>query len=270
MFIKIDVKYIITVKISSKSPEYYQGNLGINLISKSSNTGFINLDHSIAKGSSRKQSNKKLFRRGQKDIFEFEDRDMRALSAVILSKDIKGENVLFIDFIQIDLQRSTETQSYRFPFDGWLCSARQEQKSENLKSKFGLKNSIIIYPNELPKYEYIIQISPSISKKAEYKIEINYQFKPIDRLVEYTVEFDSDLPTNGRLRMTLFGLLGQSQQFNFTNKIKQKNQNNKYKISNNEIGEIKYALVNFDDKSRNKEYYLKGFKIIDEENGLTY
>jgi hypothetical protein len=177
---------------------------------------------------------------------------------------------LFIDFIQIDLQRSTETQSYRFPFDGWLCSAKQDQKSENLKLKFGLKNSIVSYPNELPKYEYTIKVSPGVSKNAEYKIEIDYQIKPIDRLVEYKVEFYSDLPANGRLTITLFGLLRQSKPFSFTNKKKSKDQNNIHKISSIEIGEIKYALLNFDDNIQNKEYYLKGFKVIDEENGLNY
>lgn len=241
------------------------------MLSKNSDTGFINLDDRIAKGASRKQSNpnRKFFRRGQTDIFEFEDIDIRALSAIILSKDVKGENVLYIDFIQIDLQRSAETQSYRFPFDGWLCSAKQDQKSENLKSKFGFKNSIVSYPNELPNYEYKIHFSPGVSKNADYKIEINYQIKPIDKMIEYKVEFFSNLPANGRLRITLFGLLGQSQPFSFKNKIKS-NDPKKFKILNKEIGQIKYVLLNYDDNSRNNEYYLKAFKVVDEQNGLNY
>ncbi len=112
------------MKISNNSPELFEGNLGINLIAKNSDTGFIKLDENIAKGASKRQSNhqRKLFKRGQTEMFEFEDQDIRTVSAIILSKDVKGENVLYIEYVQVDLQRSHETQSYRFPFEGWLSS----------------------------------------------------------------------------------------------------------------------------------------------------
>ncbi len=151
-------------------------------------------------------------------------------------------------------------------------AAKQDQKSEDLKSKFGLKNSIITFPNEKPKYEYTIKVSPAITKNTEYKIEINYDIKPLDRLIEYKVEFLSDLPIDGRLTLHFLGSLGQSVPISFSNKAKNADPNKKlqFKLKNNDIGEIKYAVVNYDDCSKNREYYLKGVNVMDDENGLIY
>ncbi len=87
------VKYVITVKTGEQSSEKYEGNLGINIISRNFDTGFIKLDNNIAISTAKarplekasKQIHKKpLFRRDQKDLFEFEDQDIRTVGLVIL------------------------------------------------------------------------------------------------------------------------------------------------------------------------------------------
>ena len=80
---KKGVKYVITVKIGSKSPKSFNGNLGINLVSKNLQTGFINLDENIFS----KQKNKiiencdkkELFKSGKKYKFEFDETDIRGV-----------------------------------------------------------------------------------------------------------------------------------------------------------------------------------------------
>lgn len=53
------VKYIITVKTGDKSPEEFSGNLGINIIARNFDTGFIQLDESIYKQSNQTFASKK-------------------------------------------------------------------------------------------------------------------------------------------------------------------------------------------------------------------
>jgi hypothetical protein len=79
-------KYVITVKIGEHSPDEYDGNLGINIVSKQFDTGFIKLDKNILREKkSKKKSNddqddeEKLFNKGQKRVFEFEDQDIRTV-----------------------------------------------------------------------------------------------------------------------------------------------------------------------------------------------
>ena len=90
------VKYIITVKTGDKSPDEFTGNLGINIIARNFDTGFIQLDESIYKQSSQtfaskkdkskkseeKKSDKKLFKKSHQDTFEFEDLDIRTVTIV--------------------------------------------------------------------------------------------------------------------------------------------------------------------------------------------
>lgn len=71
------------------SPEEYEGNLGINIVAKNFDTGFIKLDENIVKTTyNKKKESKKddtekkkaLFRRSKTDVFEFEDQDIRTVS----------------------------------------------------------------------------------------------------------------------------------------------------------------------------------------------
>ena len=69
------------------SPDEYNGNLGINIVAKNFDTGFIRLDENILKEThnkkkeSEKNGEKKrsLFRRNRTDVFEFEDQDIRTV-----------------------------------------------------------------------------------------------------------------------------------------------------------------------------------------------
>lgn len=77
---------MITVKVGETSPEEYSGNLGINIVAKNFDTGFIKLDENIVKetyGKKKERSEsgekKSLFRRGKTDVFQFEDQDIRTV-----------------------------------------------------------------------------------------------------------------------------------------------------------------------------------------------
>ncbi len=81
-FEKKGVKYVITVKIGDKSPENYEGNLGINIVARNFDTGFIKLDKNIAvktAKAAKENEEKKFFKRGQTDVFQFEDQDIRTV-----------------------------------------------------------------------------------------------------------------------------------------------------------------------------------------------
>ncbi len=84
-FIWKGVKYVITVKIGDKSPENYEGNLGINIVARNFDTGFIKLDKNIVLKPAKltkENEEKKLFKRGQTDIFQFEDQDIRTVNLI--------------------------------------------------------------------------------------------------------------------------------------------------------------------------------------------
>ena len=72
------MKYVITVKTGALSPDEFEGNLGINIISRNFDTGFIKLDENIAVNSSK--SKETFFRKNQKDVFQFEDQDIRTVN----------------------------------------------------------------------------------------------------------------------------------------------------------------------------------------------
>lgn len=82
------------------SPDEYNGNLGINIVAKNFDTGFIRLDENILKEThnkkkeSEKNGEKKrsLFRRNRTDVFEFEDQDIRTVINFDTSRIIKFIN----------------------------------------------------------------------------------------------------------------------------------------------------------------------------------
>lgn len=108
------------MKTGEQSIDRFNGNLGINIVSRNMDTGFIKLDDNIVLTDSIKKSplirekkKSNLFRRNQQDVFEFEDQDIRSISAIILSRDGKGDEVLFIDYVEVEIHKSFEKQTYR-------------------------------------------------------------------------------------------------------------------------------------------------------------
>lgn len=74
------VKYKITVKTSKHSPDEYIGNLGINIVARNFDTGFIKLDENIAFNNNKDETGERnFFRRGQVDVFQFEEQDIRTV-----------------------------------------------------------------------------------------------------------------------------------------------------------------------------------------------
>jgi len=82
------VKYIITVKIGNQSPSHFEGNLGINIVAKNFDTGFIKLDENILVESNSfkpdADSNMSsdplaLFKCDHRYVFQFEDQDIRTV-----------------------------------------------------------------------------------------------------------------------------------------------------------------------------------------------
>jgi hypothetical protein len=61
------VEYLITVKTGMNSPETYDGNIGINIISRNFDTGFIKLDKNIVYKSSQNKKEKKSSKRNDKE-----------------------------------------------------------------------------------------------------------------------------------------------------------------------------------------------------------
>jgi len=52
------------------SQEQFLGNLGINIVSRNFDTGFIRLDENILVKQNNGENTKKLFKRGHKDVTE--------------------------------------------------------------------------------------------------------------------------------------------------------------------------------------------------------
>lgn len=118
--------------------------------------------------------------------------------------------------------------------------SRQDKKTEQLKARFGKKNSVVVYPNDKPKYEYRIKVSPQLNLKTEYTIKINYDLKKQDNLNDYKIEFSSELPKTGRILLCLHGIYGQSEVFKFSNDTEPIDNENKltFQIKCKEIGEV--------------------------------
>ncbi|RNA44287.1 hypothetical protein BpHYR1_030422, partial [Brachionus plicatilis] len=149
-----------------------------------------------------------------------------------------------------------------FPFDGWIRKAKQDRKTEELKARFGKKNSVIAFPNEKPKFEYKIIVSPQMTKNTEYCIEINYDIRDYDEQFDYRVEFSDAFPQSAKVFVRLTGTNGESIEFEFSEKSKSTNADNLiYDVTNFDIGEIKYATILYEDKSG--DYDLKHLKITD-------
>jgi hypothetical protein len=116
--------------------------------------------------------------------------------------------------------------------------ARQDKKTEQLKARFGKKNSIIVYPNEKPKYEYRVKISPQISKNTEYTIKIDYRIKKLDVNCTYKIEFTSSLPSSGKLMMRITGAFSRSDIFDFNRYSIDDESNLSYSITSKDLGEV--------------------------------
>ncbi len=264
---------MITVKTGAQSIDRFKGNLGINIVSRNFDTGFIKLDENILFDSKKsgykrdKHDRNILFKQNQQDIFEFEDQDIRSISAIILSRDGKGDELLYLDFVEVEIQKSYEKQTFRFPFDGWLRKAKQDPKTEQLKQRFGKKNSIIVYPNEVPKFEYAVRISPQITKNTEYSIEIDYTIKKLDASINYRIEFSSDMPVYGKLLLRLNGSFGSSDvlRFNQNTQPIDRDQNDLlFKVNTKDCGALTNVSVVYEEtEGRARELQLTTFKIMD-------
>ncbi len=110
---------------------------------------------------------------------------------------------------------------------------------------------MIAYPNEKPKFEYIVKVSPKIgsntSQNTEYEIEIDYEIKDSNAQEEFTIEFESksdELPKNGKIVLKLNGSSGESEVYNFSKKTESTESENKllFKIKSKDIGEVIFHL----------------------------
>jgi hypothetical protein len=173
------------------------------------------------------------------------------INAIILSKDIKGDEVLFIDYIEVEITKSGERQVYRFPFESWLRTAKQDKKAEETKARFGKKHCLLAYPNEKPRFEYQVRVGPKLDSsggdQCEYKIEVDYETKSSSKVEEYLIEFDSrtdEMPKNGKIILRLNGTATDSDVFNFTEKTETADKENKllFKIKSRDIGDVNYIF----------------------------
>lgn len=153
---------------------------------------------------------------------------------------MKGEEVLYIDYVDVQINKANEKQSYRFPVHGWIRGAKQDKKTEEMKERFGKKNSLMIYPNETPKYTYTVIVSPKLFRHTNYTIEINYDVKDLQDQFKYELEFGSELPHSGRLIVNLFSEAGENVSFSFDKKTKSIDDDNPlvFSISNKEIKNV--------------------------------
>lgn len=120
---------------------------------------------------------------------------------------MKGEEVLYIDYIDVEIKKPNESQSYRFPCNGWVRGARQDKKSEEIKERFGKKNSLVLCPNESPKFDYMVVIAPRLFRDTKYTIELtNLDVRDVKEQSNYDIEFGAktELPKSGRLVISLF------------------------------------------------------------------
>ena len=123
---------------------------------------------------------------------------------------------------------------------------KQDRKTEELKRRFGKKNSIISYPNEKPKFEYTITVAPPTTKDTEYEIKINYEVKKLDAIVDYTIEFANELPaqSDAKVALRLNGMLGESELFTFGKQTASLEKGKSiYKVSNVNLGEVRVLFI---------------------------
>lgn len=112
-----------------------------------------------------------------------------------------------MDYIDVVIQKPNESQSYRFPCNGWVRGARQDKKSEEIKERFGKKNSLVLCANEQPKFDYMIIVAPRLFRDTEYTIElVNFDVCDAREQSNYEIEFGpkTELPKTGRLVVSLF------------------------------------------------------------------
>ena len=157
-----------------------------------------------------------------------------------MSRDGKGDELLYLDYVDVEIHKTHEKQTYRFPFEGWVRMSRQDKKTEQLKARFGKKNSVVVYPNDKPKFEYRIRVSPQLNFKTVYTVRINYDLKKQNNYNDYKIEFLSELPKTGNLMLCIHGIYGQSEIFKFNNDTEPVDIENKstFQIKCKEIGEV--------------------------------
>lgn len=179
--------------------------------------------------------------------------------------------MLYLDYIEVNIFKSYEKQTFRFPFDGWLRMSRQDKKTELLKQRFGKKNAIIVYPNEVPKFEYRVKISPQITKNTEYQIDVDYEIKKLDAATKYKIEFSGDLPSDGRLLVRLTGKFCKTELFKFNRDTEamDKDKNDLlFSFLSKDCGELKSVSVFYEDTG-SKDFELTNFRITDGD-GIIY
>jgi len=124
--------------------------------------------------------------------------------------------------------------------------SRQDKKTEQLKTRFGKKNSVVVFPNEKPKFEYKIKITPQSNKDTEYSINIDYDIINQEELVDLKFEFFSELPKAGKLLIGLTGLYGQSEVLKLSNDSEPLDfDENKlvYPVQSKQIGEVIHEII---------------------------
>ncbi|CAF0903009.1 unnamed protein product [Brachionus calyciflorus] len=238
-----NVKYRITIKTSENSPEEFNGNLGINIIAKFFDTGFIKLDKNI----SLRKNSTNFFNRGKIDSFQFEEQDIRTISAIILSKDVKEDESLYIDFVEIEILRYSEKKSFRFPIDGWIRKSIQEPRAEKLKLRYGKRNSLVVFLNEKPKFEYKIKISPRRNNEEHFA----------------KLKLRSESKKKGRVIFQIFGDKMKTELFTLTDNETSHSDYKLYTRTFNDLGMIKSFYIKYDNRDYFDEMYFDFIEIID-------
>lgn len=107
-----------------------------------------------------------------------------------------------------------------------------------------------------------------MTKNTEYEVLINYEIKDFNEKCDYRIEFSNAFPKSAKILIRLTGTNGESNEFEFDEKLKTSDPNGLvYDVTNVDIGEIKYASIFYEDQSG--DYDLKYFKITDPD-GYNY
>jgi hypothetical protein len=194
------------IKIKVKEVLDDEEKLKINVLSKSCSTGFIPLDETIAKNDE-KQKNANIFEDNKTSVFSFSYDDLRDIKGIVIERQKRTSKSMFIAQIELELQRTTERKIFKFPFYGWLNAGKQNYRAEEIKKRHGSKNSIILFPNAKPKFEYKIRTYPQLFSNSLYKIELDCNVYDPKAPEDYYFEIISTdkLPFNASIILKLQG-----------------------------------------------------------------
>lgn len=186
-----------------------------------------------------KQKNSKIFDDNKTSLFSFPYDDLRAINGIIIEREKKSSKSIFITQIELELQRSTENKIFKFPFNGWLNAGKQNERAEEIKKIHGTKNSIILFPNAKPKFEYKIRTYPQLFSNSLYKIELDCNVYDPKEPDDYYFEIicDEKLPFNASVILKLQGNKCETQL------IKISNSKMCLKIDEADVGDIKYIQL---------------------------